>query len=354
MQRLTGSLRALLVAAPLVLIGGGCLGGGDTSNDTGGMFLSTDAGATWSVASALPSASGVGSIASADVMSIEIDPSDASALSIGTAGNGLLYTLDAGVSWMRPEEELLRSGTVLKVEVDPRDVCTFYALKTDRVLKTTTCGREFDTETYVQGTSDALTDMAIDWYSPNTLYVTAESGDVLRSNDAGATWSAIYRSKDKVNSIMVSNADSRVLMIGTRSHGMYRSADGGANWTEYEDTLKDYKSSDKVYGFAQTADGDRVYMRSAYGLLASDDAGATWVNVPLITARGEVDILSLAVDPNNGDHVVYGTATTLYRSTSGGSAWTTDELPTSRGAGALLIHPDDSDTLYLGAMTVED
>lgn len=351
MQRVS---RALLVALSLVLVGAGCLGGGKSSGATGGMFLTSDAGQTWTSSSALPSATGVGSIAAADIASITIDPNDSSAIYIGTIGNGMLYSLDTGTSWARPEEELLRSGTVRKVVIDPRDVCTYYVLKADRVLKTTTCGREFDAETYVQGTSDALTDMAIDWYSPNTLYLTAESGDVLRSSDAGASWSAIYRNKDKVNSIIVSNADSRVLMIGTRSHGMLRSADGGANWTEYEDTLNDYKSSDKVTGFAQTADGEAVYMRSAYGLLRSNDAGATWNDVPLITAHGEVDILSLAVDPNNGEHVIYGTATTFYRSTSGGSAWTTDELPTSRGAGALLVHPDDSDVFLLGAMTIED
>lgn len=348
------SSRAFLAALSLALIGGGCLGGSSSTGSTGGVFVSVDAGQNWTQSSALPSASGIGSIATADVLAFEFDPSDESALYIGTAANGLLYSLDGGASWMRPEEELLRSGKVLDIEVDPRDVCTYYVLKTDRLLKTTTCGREFDAETYVQGTSDALTDLALDWYSPNNVYLTSKSGDVLRSTDGGANWAAIHRNKDQVNTIVISNTDSRILMIGTRSHGMYRSIDSGVTWTEYEDALEDYKGSDEVYEFVQTADGKTLYMSSEYGLLSSSDAGATWNDVPLITARGEVEILSLAVDPNNGEHVVYGTSNTFYRSTTGGDAWTTEKLPTSRAASALAIHPSESSTILLGALTLED
>src|SRR3989338_5315044 len=137
------------IAAVLVLTGAGCLSSGSSSS-VGGVWQSADGGDSWEATNALPSASGVGSIAAADVVSIEIDPSDSSAVYIGTTTNGMLWSIDGGESWMRPEEDLLKSGTVLGIEVDSRDVCTYFVMKTDRVLKTADCGRTFDADAYVE------------------------------------------------------------------------------------------------------------------------------------------------------------------------------------------------------------
>lgn len=340
------------------LAGGGCLslGGDSQSVGSGALWQSLDGGANWEQLASLPGQFSVGSISNVDVMAIEVDPADASAYYLGTSSDGLLYSYDSGATWQRPEESLLRSGAILDIEVDPRDVCTYFVLKLDRVLKTTTCGRTFATETYVESRSDEdLTDLVIDWYNPNTLYMTTTAGDVIRTLDGGNTWQTIFRAKDQLSGIIVSNSDSRILLAGSRRHGLYRSTDSGATWSELEDSMKEsFRQSDNFYGFAQTADGKTLYMSSEYGLLVSKDMGATWADVPLITARGEVDILALAVDPADGNTVVYGTDSTFYRSTSGGSAWTTEELPSSRQAASLLIHPEDSELLLLGLYQPEE
>ncbi|MBI1907792.1 hypothetical protein HYS28_00005 [Candidatus Uhrbacteria bacterium] len=342
----------------LALAGGGCLSLGGSSADVsdGGLWVSDDGGSGWTQFAALPGQFSVGSISAVDILAIEVDPQDDSAYYVGTSGDGLLYSYDAGATWQRPEEALARSGAILDIEVDPRDVCTYYVLKTDRVMKTTTCGRTFMTEMYVESRADEdLTDFVIDWYNPNTLYMTTTAGDVIRSTDGGESWATIYRVNDELSGIMVSNTDSRILLAGSRRHGIYRSTDAGANWTELEDTLKEtYRQSDNFYDFAQTADGKTLYMSSEYGLLVSKDQGGTWSDVPLITARGEVDILALAVDPADGNTVMYGTDSTFYRSTSGGSAWTTEELPSSRQAAALRVHPANSDLILLGLYQEED
>lgn len=348
--------RFLAGLSVLALAGAGCFGGDTASVGTGGFWQSEDAGASWTQRVALPGEHSVGSISNVDIIAIEVDPQDDSVYYVGTASDGLLYSYDAGATWQRPEEPLVRSGRVRGVEVDPRSVCTYYVLKSDRVLKTTTCGRTFATETYVESRSDeALTDLVLDWYAPDTLYITTTAGDVIRTKDGGTTWSTIYRVKDEMSAIMVSNADSRILLAGSKRHGMYRSTDAGATWTELEDTLKEtFRESDNFYDVAQTADGKTIYMSSEYGLLASKDNGATWSDVPLITARGEIDILALAVDPADGNVVQYGTSSTLYRSTSGGSAWTTEELPSSRAASALLVHPNNSGLTFLGVEQQEE
>ncbi|MCR4311940.1 MAG: YCF48-related protein [Candidatus Uhrbacteria bacterium] len=348
------SSRGAVLVATLLLTGAGCFSGG-SGTSAGGVWQSDDGGQSWTATNALPSATGVGSISETDIIAVEHDPEDASAVYIGTSSNGLLYSLDGGLVWMRPEDEEIRKGAVLAIEVDPTDVCTYYVLKTSRVAKTTDCGRSFNTESYVETQTDEdLTAMVLDWYNPKILWLGNSSGDVMRSSDSGKTWTTIERVNGDVTSIIVSNADSRIVMVGTRNKGMYRTIDSGATWTEFEDTLKDFKDSDKVLSFSQTNDGTTVIMNSDYGLLISDDSGATWSGVSLLTARGEVDILSAVVAPTNGDVIMYATSNTFYRSTSRGSAWETSEVPSGRSVGVITVNPANEEAVILGTVTPEE
>jgi photosystem II stability/assembly factor-like uncharacterized protein len=289
-----------------------------------------------------------------DILTIEQDPSDASALYIGSKTSGLFYSLDSGDSWLRPEEKLASSGSVLAVEVDPRNVCTYYILKADRLLKTTTCGRDFDIETYVETrTDEALTALAIDWYNPNTLLIGTTQGDIIRSLDAGATWTAVYRARNPIVELMVSNADSRIVLAGTASDGIFRSADGGTTWGSLEENLKAFANSDKVLGISQTADGSRLLLRSSFGLMISDDQAITWKGLRLVTAAGG-GISAAEVAPENKDLIYYSAGATFYTSTSGGDAWSTSSLPSIRPASLIHVDEGNGERIYLGVMAIEE
>lgn len=340
----------------LGFLGAGCLGGGGSATaDGGGVYVSEDSGKTWDASNALPTATAVSSIGNADVTSIAVDPEDDSAYYVGTVANGVLFSYDSGASWQRPEDDAARSGKVIAVRVDPRDVCTYFVAKTDRVLKTTTCGRTFD-EVYVESRADeSVTAMVVDWYNADVVYVTTTAGDVLRSTNGGVSWAPLYRAEDQITAFAVSNADSRVLLLGTRRRGLMRSTDGGANWTSLEKTLlADYAKSDRVYAFAQTANGGTLYMTGGYGILASSDNGATWTGLSLIPSTGEVEVSAIAVAPKDGNNIFFTAAHTLYHSVDGGANWTTSELPSSRSGAALMVDPANASRVVLGLQTVKD
>lgn len=346
-------LRGAAILAALSVMGAGCFGGSETTSSSGGMWSSSDTGKTWDQIAAVPTATGVNSLSEVDVTSISTDPEDSSAVYIGTEENGMFFSLDSGESWQRPEETLARSGQVIGVAVSSKDVCTYFVAKSDRVMKTEDCGRNFNTEAYVESQADTtLTAMALDWYDPKIVWIGNSEGNVIRSTDGGDSWATVTRLEDAITGIIVSNADSRIVMVGTNTNGMSRTTDSGSTWTSFEKTLKDFKSSDRVYGFAQNASGDLVLMNTKYGLLSSVDSGATWSGVSLIAGSGEVRIYGVAIAPETSDTIYYATDSTLNRSTSGGSAWTTTELPTSRGGAAILVDPDDASHLYLGSATV--
>ena len=351
---MNNNVKFFAVFAALVLMGAGCFGGGGTTVTSGGIWQSADAGKTWAQTAAVPTATGVSSLADVDVTVFAIDPQDSSTVYAGTFENGLFYSLDSGESWQRPEETLARSGHIVGIGVSTDDVCTVFVAKSDRVMKTENCGRTFEIESYVESASDVtITAMALDWYDPRIVWIGTSAGNVIRSLDGGASWTTMTRLDDEVTSIAISNADSRIVLAGTATSGMNRSIDSGVTWTNFEKTLKDFKSSDRVYGFAQNANGSFMIMNTKYGLLSSTDQGVTWSGMSLISSSGEVRIYGLALAPESSDIVYYATNSTLNRSTTGGSAWTTSELPSTRAGYVLAIDPDDSLHVYLGSAAVD-
>jgi photosystem II stability/assembly factor-like uncharacterized protein len=270
---------------------------------------------------------------------------------VGSQTNGLFYSLDGGESWLRPEDKTATTGSILAIEVDPKNICTYYVLKADRLLKTTTCGREFDNEAYVETRSDStLTALAIDWYNSKSVLLGTSEGDVLRSMDGGQTWSAIERANNAITSIAISNADSRIILVGTKSHGPQRTTDAGVTWTDEKKSLADFDKSEKVYGFSQTSDGSRVLMHSGYGLMYSDDNGATWNPIALVTSEAEVTVKAAAISPKDKNVMYYATSNAFYASTSAGSAWSTANLPSVAAASVIHVDVGDPSRIFLGVI----
>ena len=98
----------------------------------------------------------------------------------------------------------------------------------------------------------------------------------------------------------------------------------------------------------------------AGGVWRTDDAGLYWENISdgqFTTAA----IGALAVAPSDGNVIYAGTGETtiridvthgdgLYRSTDGGKHWRNMGLKESRHIGAIAVHPDDPDLVYVAAL----
>lgn len=355
MAPLTPRVKLISTIALLALTGAGCFGGSSTGGNDGGVFKTVDSGAAWIQQTAIPSAKGVGTIGGTDVIALEMDPEDNQAVYAGTRANGLLYSLDGATSWIQPRDAGLKEGMISAVEVDPTSVCVVYVAKGQRLYKTDDCLRTFDSEAYVETRAGVIVaEIAVDWYNPEIVWLGLSNGDVFKSEDGATTWVTSVSTKKTVTGVIVSNADSRVVLVATESDGFYKTTDAGATWVQIKDELKEFKNAAKVTTLVQDATGGTVVAATAYGLMRSKDFGNTWEALQLLSSPGQVDIFTLAMNPTDTNELAYAAGTTFYRSVDAGVKWTTTKIPTTRVPMSLVVDPTDSAVAYLGVATIED
>jgi photosystem II stability/assembly factor-like uncharacterized protein len=152
-----------------------------------------------------------------------------------------------------------------------------------------------------------------------------------------------------VTDILINQNDSRTVLVGTATKGMKKTNDGGTVWEAAD--VKGLTGGAMVYDLIQSKDSGTVIAATKYGLLRSQDFGATWSPIKLVTAAGQVHIQAIGMDASNPDVLYYATTATFYKSTDGGATWQTGKLPSNRLPRAILVDPSNAAMLYLGLAT---
>jgi photosystem II stability/assembly factor-like uncharacterized protein len=347
--------KLFLILLSLILVGAGCIGikGGSTGND-GGVFKSTTAGQEWAQAVVVPTSAGIGTLATTDVLNMEMDPQDKSFIYLGTRQNGMLYSEDGGASWRQPRASALKEGLIYRVEVSPTDACTAYVAKGPRLFSTDDCMRTFDSETYVDSRPGvSVVQVAADWYDEGIIWIGLSNGDVLRSQDGGRTWRTVFKASDEISKIILHNKDSRNVLISTFENGIYKTQNGGEDWDEIDGGLDDLKGADNVYDMMQDKGSEVVIAATKYGLLRSRDFGTTWKPINLVTSPGQVIIRAIGMDTDDADTLYYAVGGTFYSSRDSGETWSTKRLPSARSPRAMLVDPNNPAVVYVGVATEE-
>ena len=124
------------------------------------------------------------------------------------------------------------------------------------------------------------------------------------------------REQANVYSIDQCAGQPNFMYLGTEPGEVYKSMDGGNNWTN--------TSMNENFGSGVTAvevhpsNGNIVFAGGNSGVFRSIDGGSTWINVLPNTNFGVNEIL---INPGNDQIVLAATDKGLYRSTDGGTNW---------------------------------
>ncbi|HVT12731.1 MAG TPA: hypothetical protein VHE55_10730 [Fimbriimonadaceae bacterium] len=232
------------------------------------------------------------------IASAAFDPTNSLILYAATAGGGVWKSTDGGGSWV-PLGDGWSSIPTSCVVVDPNNPSNIYV-----------------------GTGD--------WDGWGGY-----SQGIERSNDGGATWTAVGTAEFgnfSVRRILVDPTNGQIVTAvtgrGSGGNGMvWRSIDGGSTWTAVITTPALW--SDIVCS-APDALGNRTYYAAAGGSSAqvwkSTNQGATWTKLttPMRSGVSAYDTADLATSPTApGTVYLLGTGDKkVWRSTNNGGAWT--------------------------------
>lgn len=347
----------LTIFSFLPLAGAGCIQigglGGQSAVIDGGVFRSADKGTTWLQKTQILAVGGqrkdFGNI---NIISLNLDPSDHKAIYAGSAGSGLFYSYDAGESWQQPAA--ISSGVIKSVAVDPKNKCVIYLAVGNQILKSIDCSRTW-AQVYQDSRPEVVLNQAlIDSFNSNNIYVGNSVGDLIKSTDAGKSWSITYRFENSIAKMIINPLDTRKIYVGTQDRGIFRTGDAGKSFTEMNQGLKQYGGA-FVFHDLVLMDGksESLLLACQYGLIKTGDAGVSWQALTLLTPPSGAEIKVAGANPQNPKEIFYATPTTFYQSFDNGAKWVTKKLASTRLPTVFLIDPTDPKMMYLGFFQVK-
>ena len=279
-------------------------------NASGGIFKTTDGGASWNPVFDEQPYLAIGAIT--------IDPNNHQIVWAGTGdlniggypfiGDGIYKSTDAGATWIHMG--LTDECIISKIIVDPSSSNTVYAsamgipffTSNDRGLYKSTDGGLSWSQVLFVDVDAGVIDMVMDPTNPQTIY--AASWNRIRNNEVSE----------------VSGPDAHI----------YKSTDGGITWTMIGNGLPDFITSRIGIAISQQ-NPDKLYaviVDTTYvvqGIYKTENGGSSWSNA---TGNFDNDIYGaqgwyfgkIYVNPAN-DNNIYVPGVDLQQSFNGGSLW---------------------------------
>ncbi|MBI3537349.1 MAG: hypothetical protein HY070_07330 [Chloroflexi bacterium] len=308
-----GSINALAVAADALYAG-----------TNTGVFISRDEGATWTlVSNGLPD--------DRTITALALTP-DSKTILAGTH-NGVYKSRDAGANWSITEARLA-DQFVLSLLIDSQNSETIYAGTLTTLLRSDNGGETWkDASEGLRGARVTALALSLDTTS---LFAATESA-VYISRDRGARWTALsdgLSDNARPQSLAVS---SKTILVGT-TLGLYRLRDNrwiniGGNFSGaiVRPLLTDPRKP------------ERVFAATSKGLFRSTDGGDNWS--PMTALGGDNSFLSFAAGERN--LIFSGTTRGVWKSADDGNSWISlNANLISTSINALLILPENSVTLF--------
>lgn len=156
----------------------------------------------------------------------------------------------------------------------------------------------------------------------------------------------------RVNAIAFHPTNANILYIGAPAGGLWRSEDGGENWSSSTDNLPSLGVSSVVVDrenpttiYIGTGDRD-AGDANGLGVMKSTDSGETFTS--LNEGMGEVIVGRLIQHPTNADIMLAATSEGIYKTTNRGTSW----AKTSAMGGHykdILFKPGDPSIIYATA-----
>jgi photosystem II stability/assembly factor-like uncharacterized protein len=315
-----------------------------------GVAKSTDGGASWTHVE--------GGLRNFAISALALDPTNGDRLFAATF-DGLYRTGDGGANWRRLTRGLPGDFPAIAetVTLDPTAPQTAYAAfgdldgKVTRLFKSVNGGATWRLVSSGPLDGRFLLTLAVDPLAPQTLYAGCRDG-LFQSRDGGASWQATGISGPNVFSLAIHPTRPGTVYAGTSS-GLLRTTDGGAHWSPLNSGLETHLALALAFSPAspRTLFAGTSLSRegaNAGGVYKTTNAAASWTFVSRGMKAQAAD--SLAVDPKTPTTLWLGTDLGLFKSRDRGESWSRLDFTQGCqifGPQSIALDPAEPDTAYL-------
>lgn len=265
-------------------------------------------------------------------------------IAFAPSNENIIYTLTRHPTWSYLEPRIYRStnngnnwsqmGTVsdyldgYSLAIDPSNPNILYVGSKQCVLKSTDAGVTWSEHPV---SDDTIPELVVDPSSPSIVYGVGNEGGLafLKSTDGGVSWVVdTVETLGVALCLSVAPSNHSTMYIGGRSGGpptqrrarVYKTLDGGETWINVTHNLADTVNNVRLVWSVAVHETipDFVYVGSNKALWYSSDGGSTWSKV-LACSIAVFDITTTADNPST----MYAAIDTfIYKSTDAGTTWT--------------------------------
>ena len=249
---------------------------------SGGVWKSTDGGQSWR-----PLWDEQDTMA---CVALAIAPSAPDTIYVGTGewtpgwgpgfpGTGVFVSTDAGATWT--QRTAVVSRRVAQILVSPTDANRVYLAGESGFERSTDAG-----VTWTTVRAGQISDAVIDPNAANTLYINVRSDGIYKTTDGGTTWTKLAggapsgAAADWIRlAIGRSGAAGSNLVLAKRSGTIYRTTDGGTNWTTLAGSHGDSPFHEWCNLLSVAPDDDNIILAGGVGAERTANGGTTWAGL---------------------------------------------------------------------------
>ncbi|MEW5720174.1 MAG: hypothetical protein AB1817_16225, partial [Chloroflexota bacterium] len=256
-----------------------------------GLYRSPDRGATWFEARG---------VTDPYILALASDPQTPTDIYAGTWSSALFVSQDGGANFTRLAENLANNAPVSSLAVlrlPDKGLLLFAGTLGGGLYKSGDGGQKWNKENDGLGVTRVTALVPV---PPELLYAATERGLYrLAWSKPGATWESIAANLpiDETRALAFNPRRPQTLFVGFASNGVFRSDDGGAQWTPVGRGAFPTRARLQTLTL-NPAMANVIYVGTDRGIYRSDDGGATWAASNDGLPPG-ADVETIIVDPHS-------------------------------------------------------